>query len=64
MKYATQIGPGAVIYMPSFINIDSGIKKLMGRGRITDTIWKSHKPAFIFFKIWKVDTKYGESYTY
>jgi tetrahydrodipicolinate N-succinyltransferase len=28
MKYAVEMGPGAVIYTPSFINIGSGIQKL------------------------------------
>jgi hypothetical protein len=30
MKYATEMGSGAVIYIPSFIKIGSGIQKLMG----------------------------------
>jgi uncharacterized RmlC-like cupin family protein len=30
MKYAVEVGPGAMIYVPSFIKIDSGIPKLMG----------------------------------
>jgi hypothetical protein len=33
MKYAVEMGSGAVIYIPSFIHIGSGIQKLMG-GRI------------------------------
>jgi hypothetical protein len=32
MKYADEMGSGAVIYVPSFINIGSGIQKLMGGG--------------------------------
>jgi hypothetical protein len=31
MKYAVQMGSGTIIYIPSFINIDSGIQKLIGR---------------------------------
>jgi hypothetical protein len=33
MKYAVEMGSGAMIYtyVPSFINIGSGIQKLMGR---------------------------------
>jgi hypothetical protein len=31
MKYAVEMGSGAMIYIPSFINICSGITKLMGR---------------------------------
>jgi hypothetical protein len=30
MKYAAEIGSGAMIYIPSFINIGSGIQKLIG----------------------------------
>jgi hypothetical protein len=32
MKYDMEIGSGAMIYMPSFIKIGSGIQKLMGLG--------------------------------
>jgi hypothetical protein len=32
MKYAVETGSGAMIYIPSFIKIGSGIQKLMGRG--------------------------------
>jgi hypothetical protein len=32
MKYAVEMGSGAMIYIPSFINIGSGIQKLMGGG--------------------------------
>jgi hypothetical protein len=31
MKYAVEIGSGAMIYIPSFIKIGSAIQKLMGR---------------------------------
>jgi hypothetical protein len=31
MKYAVEMGSGAMIYISSFINIGSGIQKLMGR---------------------------------
>jgi hypothetical protein len=30
MKYAVEMGSGAVIYIPSFIEIGSGIQKLIG----------------------------------
>jgi hypothetical protein len=30
MKYAVELGSGAVIYIPSFINIGSGIQTLIG----------------------------------
>jgi hypothetical protein len=28
MKYAVEMGPGAMIYIPSFVKIGSGIQKL------------------------------------
>jgi hypothetical protein len=31
MKYAVEIGSGAMIYIPSFMKIGSGIQKLIGR---------------------------------
>jgi hypothetical protein len=31
MNYAVGMSSGAVIYIPSFINIGSGIQKLIGR---------------------------------
>jgi hypothetical protein len=34
VKYAVEMGSGAMIYIPSFIKISSGIQKLMG---FTDT---------------------------
>jgi hypothetical protein len=34
MKYAVEMGSGAVIYIPSFIKIGSGIEKLIGGGCI------------------------------
>jgi hypothetical protein len=36
MKYAVEMDSGAIIYIPSFINIGSGIQRLMGGG-FTDT---------------------------
>jgi hypothetical protein len=32
MKYAVEIGSGAMIYIPSFIKTGSGIQNLMGVG--------------------------------
>jgi hypothetical protein len=32
MKYTVQMGPGVMIYIPRFINVGSGIQKLMGGG--------------------------------
>jgi hypothetical protein len=38
MKYASEMGSGDMIYMPSFIKTGSGIQKLMGRYRHTDSM--------------------------
>jgi hypothetical protein len=50
MKYAAEMGSGAMIYIPSFIQIGSDNQKLIrggGGGRFTDiqTAWRSHKPT-------------------
>jgi hypothetical protein len=49
MKYAVEIGSGAMIYIPSFIKIGSAIEKLIGG------IHRQHgdhrRLTFIFFKI-------------
>jgi hypothetical protein len=48
------MGSGAVIYVPSFIKIASGIQKLMGGGGYTyapthtHTATSSHKPTLFF----------------
>jgi hypothetical protein len=47
MKYAVEMGSGAMIYIPSFIKIGSGTRKLT-RGTHRHTAWGSHKPTFIF----------------
>jgi hypothetical protein len=43
MKYAAEIGSGAMMYVPSFIKIGSGIQKLIG-GTHThiQTAWRWH----------------------
>jgi hypothetical protein len=39
MKYAVEMGSGAMIYIPSFIKIDSGIQRLVGGiNRHTDSM--------------------------
>jgi hypothetical protein len=43
MKYAVEMGSGAVIYIPSFMKIGSGIQKLIRRiprqtHRLTDSM--------------------------
>jgi hypothetical protein len=48
MKYAVEIGSGAMICVPSLINIGLGVQKLIGgshRDRQTQTAWSSHKPT-------------------
>jgi hypothetical protein len=42
MKYAVEVGSVAMIYVPSFIKIGSGIQKLLGRGINTQRQWGSH----------------------
>jgi hypothetical protein len=55
MKYAVEMGSGAMIYIPSFVKTGSGVQKFMeGIYRHTQTAWWSHKPTFIFFKIKKL----------
>jgi hypothetical protein len=49
MKYAVEMGSGAMIYIPNFIKIGSGIQKLVGRiYRHTDSMVIS-KANFVFF---------------
>jgi hypothetical protein len=42
MKYAVEMGSGAMIYIPSFVMIGSGIQKLIGGYTDTQTAWRSH----------------------
>jgi hypothetical protein len=55
VKYAVEMGSGAMIYIPNFIKIGSGIQKLMGIYTDTQIGWSSRKPTYIFFKIKIVD---------
>jgi hypothetical protein len=52
MKSAVEMGSGAMIYIPGFIKIDSGIQKVMEGGGFADrqTAWRSHKRTFVFLK--------------
>jgi hypothetical protein len=43
MKYRVEMGSDAMIYIPSFIEIGSGIQKLMAETQ-RQTAWRSHKP--------------------
>jgi hypothetical protein len=49
MKYAVEMDSGAMIYIPSFIEIGSGIKKIDGGGgggyTDTQTERRSYKPT-------------------
>jgi hypothetical protein len=42
------MGSGTVIYVPSFVKIDSGIQKLIGADTHTQTETRSHKPTLFF----------------
>jgi hypothetical protein len=50
MKYVPDMGPGAMIYMSSFIKIGSGTQ--VNKERYTDTqaAWRPHKSSLIFTK--------------
>jgi hypothetical protein len=46
MKYGVEVGSGAMIYIPSFIKIGSGIQKLKGgREGFTGTARRLHEPT-------------------
>jgi hypothetical protein len=53
MKYAVEMGSGAVIYIPTFIKTGSGIQKLIRGWKFINTgkqtAWKSYKPTIILF---------------
>jgi hypothetical protein len=50
MKYAVEMGSGAMIYVPSYIKIGSGIQKLNGADTHTDSKVISHKHTSVFSK--------------
>jgi hypothetical protein len=56
MKYAVEMGSGAMIYIPSFMKIGSGIQKLMGGGGDSKRHRQhgDHISLLLFFKIRKV----------
>jgi hypothetical protein len=54
MKYTAEMGSGAMIYIPSSINIGSGIQKLIARDSDTQTAWRWHKPTLRKVKRGKV----------
>jgi hypothetical protein len=54
MKYAIEMGSGAMIYMPSFIKIGSAIQKLIGGIHKHTYNMVIAYAYFYFFKIRKV----------
>jgi hypothetical protein len=54
MKYAVEMGSGAVIYIPSFIKIASAIQNLLGRGWGIRRRHGDRISLFSYFKIRKV----------
>jgi hypothetical protein len=46
MKYAVEMGPGAMICMPKSIKIASGIRKLRGSYTDTQILSISRRPTF------------------
>jgi hypothetical protein len=56
MKYSAEVGSGHMMFIPSFINIGSGIQQLLGRGGDSRT-HRQHGDLislFYFHKITKV----------
>jgi hypothetical protein len=56
MKYCVEMGSGAMIYIPSFIKIGSGIQKLIGGEaihRLSETLaaLKQHWPTVTYLRI-------------
>jgi hypothetical protein len=49
MKYAVEVGSDAMIYVPRFIKIGSGIQKLMQRGNTHIDTWQRGDPSLILF---------------
>jgi hypothetical protein len=47
MKYAAEMGSGAMIHIPSFIKTGSSVQKLIGR-ICRHTAWRSYKPPLFF----------------
>jgi hypothetical protein len=55
MKYAVEMGSGAMIYIPNFIKIDSGIQKPIGEiHRYTHRMERTQTYFYFIFKIKKV----------
>jgi hypothetical protein len=54
MKYAVEMGSGAMIYIPCFIKVGLGIQKLMRVGTQTHRQHEEGISPLFFFKIRKV----------
>jgi hypothetical protein len=54
MKYAAEMGSGAMIYIPNFVKIGSGIRKLIEG--VSQTHWQhgDRVTLLLFFKIRKI----------
>jgi hypothetical protein len=63
MKYAAEVGSGAMTYIPSFLKIGSGAPKLIGKVIHRQTTRRSHKPVFVFQNK-KSRLKMQKAYTY
>jgi hypothetical protein len=50
MKYAVEMGSGVMIYIPSFIKIDSGIQKLKREDTQTHRQHGDLMSLFLFFQ--------------
>jgi hypothetical protein len=54
MKYAVELGSGAIMYIPNFRNTDSGIQKLIPQDMQTYRQHSDLISLLYFFKIRKV----------
>jgi hypothetical protein len=58
MKYAVELGSGAMIYIPSLIQIGSGIQKLTGENTDTEAGCRWHIYIYIYGRytlVWRYD---------
>jgi hypothetical protein len=49
MKYAVEMGSGAMLYIPSFMKVGSGIQKLTGEGDIQAKTHRQHADRISLF---------------
>jgi hypothetical protein len=50
MKYAVEMSSGAIIYIPSFVKIGSGIRKLIGGGYTDSMVIAYTHFSFLLFQ--------------